>query len=249
MNHQGSYWDRLASLPLDASVIDPNDRLGFKNRYITEIRNGEIMRVLSRNDHKGVALDLGCGTGSLSSVLAIGGWKVIGLDISHGLLSRTPERGLHTQALFVQYNGTSIPLRDASVDVITTYVVLNHILDDHDLVALLSECRRVLKPGCCMVCIEQVRKRPHLDRVEWKHQRTPDSFMSAFVSAGLRVRSQAIVRYGHFPTTVLIRLGLIPPQLFRWLAGVERAYGRLRGIAPRDYSDVVFELEKPRGDV
>jgi SAM-dependent methyltransferase len=245
MSAQSQHWNRLALHPLDAAVIDPNDTLGLKNRYIASLRNEVILGALRECPPGAVALDLGCGTGGLSAALVGGGWKVVGIDISSGLLSRTRERSLGDAALFVLYDGLSMPIADACVDAVTTYVVLNHVVEADHLAAVLSECFRVLKPGGKMICAEQVRRRSVLDRDGWKRQRTLREFLDAFERAGLRLLHQGVVRYGRFPTTPLVRLGLVPRRLFERLARAERAYGRWWGVPRFDYCDVLFELEKP----
>jgi ubiquinone/menaquinone biosynthesis C-methylase UbiE len=243
MSKQARYWDSLSPLALDASVLDPNDRLGEKNRYIAELRNSAIVGMLQLEAPAGTVLDLGCGTGSLSSAIAACGRTVLGLDISPGLLARTAQRGLAGRALFAVFDGASIPVRDDCIAAVTTYVVLNHVLDEVTLSALLTELRRVLAPDGVVVAIEQVRARDTLDLREWKHQRTLDDFVQRFGAAGLLVQSAQVIRYGHFPTTPLVRLGWVPRAAWPLLHRAERALGRTYGVARRDYCDVLFMLK------
>lgn len=247
MTEQKDYWNQLSAHPLDASVIDPNDHAGHKNRYLAGIRNREILAALAQVDPARVVLDLGCGTGSLTAALVAVQRDVIGLDISSGLLQRTGERKLGDAALFARYDGARFPLRDNCVGAITTYVVLNHLLDTSDLTTVLSECHRVLVPGGLMICIEQIRQRTRVNYQEWKRQYSLDELCAALSAAGLRSVLRKIVRYGHFPTTPLIRFGLVPARAFDSLAGAEQAWGRYRGIPARDYCDMLFVLQKPGG--
>lgn len=243
MSKQARYWDGLSPLALDASVLDPNDRLGEKNRYIAELRNAAIVGALQQAAPPGTVLDLGCGTGSLSSAIAGSGRTLLGLDISPGLLARTKERGLAGRALFAAFDGARIPVRDASISAITTYVVLNHVLDEAMLGSLLREMRRVLAPGGVVAAIEQVRARDTFDAAEWKHQRTREDFIRRFAAAGLAVQSAEVIRYGHFPTTPLVRQGWVPRSAWPLLHRAERALGRTWGVARRDYCDVLFLLK------
>jgi SAM-dependent methyltransferase len=247
MSKQSRYWDGLSPLALDASVLDPNDRLGDKNRYIAELRNAAIVAALQHVAPPGPVLDLGCGTGSLSSAIVGSGREVLGMDISPGLLARTKERGLADRALFAAFDGATLPVKDASIAAITTYVVLNHVLDEAMLASLLKEMRRVLLPGGRVVAIEQVRARDTLDAAEWKHQRTLADFSQRFRAAGLGVQSAQVIRYGHFPTTPLVRLGWVPRAAWPLLHRAERALGRHYGVARRDYCDVLFLLEAAAG--
>jgi len=245
---QRGYWDRLADYPIDASVIDPNDRLGRKNRYLAFIRDREIVTALNQDGVGEPVLDLGCGTAGLSAAIHRSGRAVVGLDISEGLLKRTSERGLANRVLFVRYDGLRFPIGDACVDGVVSYVVLNHVLGDEELARVLGECCRVLRPGGRFICIEQVRAKPSFDSGAWKHQRRLCTFVDAFDSAGLKVLDLSVIRYGHFPSTPLIRWGWIPLRWLPLVAGVERLVGRLRGVATRDYCDVLFVLEKPRDE-
>lgn len=244
MTVQRDYWDSLASYPIDASVIDPNDTKGFKNRYLAGVRDRAVLGALGQIGNSPIVLDLGCGTGGLSAALAGGGAAVIGLDISKGLLSRTGERGLSDRALFACYDGMAFPIQESGVDAVVTYVVLNHVIEEEVLDVVLSECLRVLKVGGRMVCIEQVRRHEYLDRGGWKRQRKLEGFLAAFSRAGFRVRSHDIIRYGRFPSTQLIRFGMVPEALFPAIASAERLYGRIRGIPAWGYGDVLFVLDK-----
>jgi len=242
MTSQRNYWNQLASGQLDAAVIDPNDRIGRKNSYLAGIRDANILVALERSCGRGPVLDLGCGTGSLSSSLSAAGWPVIGLDISEGLLARTSERGLPDDCLFVRFDGQKLPLADASVAAITTYVVLTHVIEDSHLDRLLRECLRVLMPGGRLVAIEQATSRPIRNLTGWKHQRPLHEWRARFAGSGFKVNRQQAIRYGRFPTTPLVRLGIVPRRAFPWLARCEASFGRWWGVPLVGYCDVLFEL-------
>lgn len=246
MNRQRDYWDSLAGQPLDASVIDPNDTRGRKNHYLAGIRNRLILKHVSGVPKDGIVLDLGCGTGSLSQTLGSGGHAVVGVDISPGLLRRTRDRNYMAPAVFIRYDGTSLPLADASIDAVATYVVLTHVMAEEELSSLLGECLRVLRPGSLMVCMEQCRRREQIDREGWKHFRTRDQWLSAFRAAGFLVEEARTVRFGRFPMTQLVRFGLVPTALFGALSWVEQALGRLLTSLPWGYSDLLFVMRKPK---
>lgn len=245
MNEQSRHWDQLAAHPPDASVIDPNDRRGHKNAYITQLRDRAITSGLDEVGASGCVLDFGCGTGGLSAAVAGSGRSVIGVDISAGLLSRTRERGLSRENLFIRYDGSRLPVRDESVDAVVTYVVLNHIMDDHDLEAVLGELIRVLRPGGWLVAIEQVRRRATVDPRVWQHRRTISGFLALFRGAGFEFHDQEILRYGKLPSVYAVRLGLVPRRAFRALQGLENRLGSVLGVLPWDYCDVRFRLRKP----
>lgn len=84
------------------------------------------------------ALDLGCGYGSYSKILLQHAQEVIGLDISEDACRVCKELG-YAQVFNTEVN--NIPLQDASIDLVFTSEVLEHILDYE---AMLKEIHRVL---------------------------------------------------------------------------------------------------------
>lgn len=245
MRNQIDRWDQLASKDLDAAVIDPRDVSGRKNRYISGLRNQAILQsVRAEIGTDDIVLDFGCGNGSVSAQLATRGCSVIGIDISKGLLRRTADRGQLGKTLFVHYDGKSIPIRPGSIKAAVTWVVLNHIIDDSELLGLLAQIHEKLAPGGLLIAIEQVRKRPTIDLVTWQNRRTIEGFCAIFDSAGFEVANHEIVRYGRLPTTIAIRYGLIPAALYPLVARFERWVGRAAGVVAWDYCDVRFILRK-----
>ncbi|MEN6627207.1 MAG: methyltransferase domain-containing protein [Candidatus Sumerlaeia bacterium] len=85
-------------------------------------------------------LDLGCGTGMFLKRRQAEG-DAIGTDIAPEALAFCRGRGL---AQLIRADAVSIPLADASVDIVTAFDLIEHVADDH---ALIAEVRRVLKPG------------------------------------------------------------------------------------------------------
>jgi ubiquinone/menaquinone biosynthesis C-methylase UbiE len=91
-------------------------------------------------------LDLGCGDGRLSARLAAAGAQVVGVDPSHVALERA--RAAHPQVRFVApCPDGRLPLEDNSFDVAVCVHVLQHVAD---VQTLLSETRRVLRPGAAL---------------------------------------------------------------------------------------------------
>ncbi len=91
-------------------------------------------------------LDLGCGAGFMSETLAGRGAHVIGVDPCAAGLQVAREHA-QAQGLSIEYRqgvGEAIPLESASVDRIVCVDVLEHVENVPDVI---SECRRVLRPG------------------------------------------------------------------------------------------------------
>lgn len=97
-----------------------------------------------------VVLDVGGGTGGVSAPLAASVRAVVVVEPSAALASRGRSRFAATR--FVRGDGTRLPVRAASVDVVLLIEVLHHVADAD---AVLREAVRVLRPGGRIV-IEEV---------------------------------------------------------------------------------------------
>ncbi len=91
-------------------------------------------------------LDLGCGVGFMSEVLAKRGAHVTGVEPDEGAFCVAREHAVAQDLDITYMNGVGehIPLADASVDRIVCVDVLEHVAD---LKNVISECRRVLRSG------------------------------------------------------------------------------------------------------
>lgn len=91
------------------------------------------------------ALDIGCGAGLSTEPLSLLARAVIGLEPSHGMLRWSPV--IAPEAHFAVAAAESLPVRSASVDLITAAGSLNWA----DLDRFFPEARRVLAPGGTLV--------------------------------------------------------------------------------------------------
>jgi demethylmenaquinone methyltransferase/2-methoxy-6-polyprenyl-1,4-benzoquinol methylase len=104
-------------------------------------------------------LDLACGTGDIAFETASRGARVVGLDITHGMLTiarRKPEASRYGVA-FVAGDMGALPFPPASFDVVTTGYGLRNV---PSLDVALTEIHRVLRPGGTMVSLDFDRP-PH----------------------------------------------------------------------------------------
>ena len=95
----------------------------------------------------GIALDVAGGTGSVSAALARLGWSVLVTDASVGML-RVAQRRLPGRV--AQGTATRLPVRSASVDLVTTIWLL-HLLPVPAADRVIAEAARVLRPGGAFV--------------------------------------------------------------------------------------------------
>jgi SAM-dependent methyltransferase len=197
-------------------------------------------------------LDLGCGSGENSLLLARRGAEVIGVDISESLLALARQRlaanGCAAAAVhFVPASAHRLPIPDASVDVVLGVAILHHL----DLDATSREVFRVLRPGGRAIFEEPVRDSQLVGAVrKLMPYRAPD--VSPFERP---LTTPELSRFGgSFRLTNLRRFRLpfvslvqIAPVLRRWINAACRLDGWLLARFPRlgGLSSVtVFEITK-----
>lgn len=92
-------------------------------------------------------LDLGCGTGwftgQLADMFQTSGSVVVGADLSPGMLGFARSAG-GTGVRWLAADAESLPLEDSSLDLVFSNLMIQWC--SHSA-AVLSECRRVLRPG------------------------------------------------------------------------------------------------------
>lgn len=88
-------------------------------------------------------LDIACGEGYGSRMLAETAESVVGVDISGETVDAARARYPHPRLSFLRGDAVAIPLPDSSVDLVTSFETIEH-LADHE--GMLREIRRVLRP-------------------------------------------------------------------------------------------------------
>jgi ubiquinone/menaquinone biosynthesis C-methylase UbiE len=88
------------------------------------------------------ALDIGCGTGEFTALLAQAGALAVGVEVAEAALDRARTRHPGLDFRLVPIDGP-LPLEDASFDLVWASEVIEHVADT---ARWLSEVRRVLAP-------------------------------------------------------------------------------------------------------
>lgn len=94
-------------------------------------------------------LDIACGEGYGSALMATRAKSVVGVDISDDAVAHARGRYQQHQNLrFVAGSATAIPLPDACVDVVVSFETIEHLLGHEEMI---EQIRRVLRPDGVLV--------------------------------------------------------------------------------------------------
>ena len=227
-------WDANAGLPGHRSVLDPADAGGTKNALIDRVQRAALSEALRAVPAGARALDLGCGTGRLTSWLAGAGLGVVGVDGSEPMLQQARARGV--AAPLARADAAALPFADGALGLVLSVGVLAVFAPDEErFAAVLGEAARVLAPGGSLVAIEQAGDE------DFGRGASVAGYRAAFEAAGLRVESAEPVRLGDSP--ILARCARHP-----WLGPALGRPSRLRREARSAtgpltggrYADVLF---------
>jgi ubiquinone/menaquinone biosynthesis C-methylase UbiE len=96
-----------------------------------------------------LALDVGCGNGRHAEGLADRAARVVGVDVSRGLLREARERARERafDVALLQGDAATLPVRTGCVDLAVYVATLHHLRPRERRVASLDELARVLAPG------------------------------------------------------------------------------------------------------
>lgn len=162
-------------------------------------------------------LDCGAGTGAFAAEIAAS-CRVIVLDDHEESLKRLRQRFSAGQVIGL--SGDSVPLADASVDIVTALDVLEHVPDDQ---AVVNEFARLLKPGGTAVITVPAFM---LLWSEWDeslhhYRRYRRAGLTALFGGGdWQVEQVNYTNTLAFPAVLLLRRGR---KLLRWLGLVKAA--------------------------
>lgn len=114
----------------------------FSISHLNTLRKAEIERIATFFSPRARVLEIGAGTGEQALELKRRGFDIVAIEMANS--NYTAER----QFPIANYDGRHIPLPDASIDIVFSSNVLEHV---PDLAQMHAEIRRVLKPsGYCI---------------------------------------------------------------------------------------------------
>jgi len=139
--------------------ISHYDTQYYAKRQSSPTLSAEIQAVTSLLDPRpgDRILEVGCGGGALLSRLtALGLREVVGVDWLRTSVDLARQRGSRTRV--IQGDACALPFADSKFDKIVAQHLIEHFEDTNEV---LSEWRRVLRPGGLLVIVTPNRRFPH----------------------------------------------------------------------------------------
>ena len=205
------------------NILDPKDDLGYKSQYITLLQEKALMRYLPECDGQGIALDIGCGYGRLTNILAKKGWKVIGLDPDIKLLAYALKQNLN--GYFCNGGLPDLPVPKKAASLIMLHNLLRPLLLMKQLDRFKGIRQYLTKDGKLIV----------VDNIRDNHQDffTHDALVEFVESEGFKLEQRIPIRAARWWLIYLIRYGLIPKKWFDKISDYELEKQRVNATTYR----------------
>ncbi len=111
----------------------------WRDAIVSELRNAGICG--------GLVLDLGCGTGIFTRMLAGAGYDMIGVDASPDMLARAREKSPGGEILYLCQDMRSFELYGTVRAVVSTCDAMNYLLSPEDFIQTVRLVNNYLDPG------------------------------------------------------------------------------------------------------
>ena len=183
-----SHWDErgLAAGESETDAVCYPGAPAFLNRYAdwSQRRAVEALIALVGELAGKHALDVGCGTGRWTELLAVRGAAVIGIDRSETMLAeaRRRRRGLD----FRRMGATRLEFPDDSFHFATVVTVIQH-LEPADQALAAAEIARVVRPGGHVLAVDRVGRESAFAAGHGTYPRTRDGWGSLWRTAGVEL--------------------------------------------------------------
>lgn len=209
--------------------------------HVREHYRVKRVRFIERLLPRGSVLDVGCGTGELTSAIAARGYRVVGLDRSHGMLQVF--RGRAGRRV-VQGSSDALPFRSGSFDLVVTIATLHHVGGPETVRAMLGDLVRVVRsPGGVVLVWDHNPRNPYWPRLMRRLPQDADGYrlvpldeiLDGLGRAG--IRQTRVVRSGWVPD-------FAPPPLLPLFRSLEWLLERLPMIRAFGAHNVVVGVRE-----
>lgn len=197
--------------------------------YFKEVLRYERLLELVPREARRV-LDLGCGDGFLSVMLAKRGHQVTALDLARGRLDKFADKAAALLITQVQASATETGLADASFDAVVSSEVLEHLAEPR---AMLAEVVRLLAPGgTFVVCVPNDEQLRLVECPRCRERFNVDGHLHSFSAATL---TSLLAEAGLVPQrtrtfrnkrTEKVRGGVIHIPYGAWIRGTDALFSR-----------------------
>lgn len=170
-----------------------------------------ILNRAMRNLRGGTIAEIGCGPGWLTNELSSRGYKVIGLDVSRGML-KVAKQGARDAADFVQADASRLPFRSGSLDCIVSVGALHHLPSDGVMKSITLACRAdslmvAFEPNSLNLVAEIGRKIfPTEAHTPGERQFTPDELAGMVTAEGWTVVERGTIIHCAFLVSRLLAI-------------------------------------------
>jgi ubiquinone/menaquinone biosynthesis C-methylase UbiE len=169
-----------------SAVLFPSSR-GVLNWYTDWLQRNALKKIFGELKGKRI-LDVGCGVGRWSIQLAAVAEHVVGVDFARGMVGIAKDRAIERapgNVDFVLASAHSLPFSSRSFDASLSVTVLQHIVDEKQLVEALSEIARIAKIGGRIILLEQTPCRREAAHSQFPTVgRTHEEWVHLFTSKG-----------------------------------------------------------------
>lgn len=145
----------------------------------------------------GPVADVGCGSGRVAAFLAAQGVDVVGVDLSHAML--TVARDAHPDIRFGEGRLTALPFPDGSLSGAVCWYSIIHTSSEH-LGEVFAEFKRVLGDGGHLLLAFQAGDGVSVHRADGygtgipltNYRHSPDEVARSLIAAGLEVHARGV---------------------------------------------------------
>lgn len=129
-------------------LASTGERLMTDNRSSTQMEHLHRYAIACQFAHGRTVLDIACGEGYGSNLLASHAAFVYGVDVASDAVAHAARKYTRENLRYLRGTATAIPLQDGSVDLVVSFETIEH-LREHD--EMMAEIRRVLRPNGTLI--------------------------------------------------------------------------------------------------